>query len=213
MIMSHMACADDEQSAANTAQSEAFSLATRLFPRLPRSLANSSAVFLSGVPQLDLARTGLALYGAAPVPKSAIEPVVHLQARVIQVRDVSAGAAVGYGGDHVVGTEGARIATIGVGYADGWCRQMQERGAAYWNGRRLPVVGRVSMDSTTLDVSALHQGALQLGSLVDLIGPDRTLEEVAADCGTIPYEILTRIGRRYGRRYVGVNFISSGAQI
>jgi alanine racemase len=95
-----------------------------------------------------------------------------------------------------------RIATIAVGYADGWFRALSNKGSAFYGDTRLPIVGRVSMDSITLDVSALPEGTLKLGSLVELIGPHQRLEDVASECDTIPYEILTALGNRYARIYV-----------
>lgn len=95
-----------------------------------------------------------------------------------------------------------RVATIAVGYADGWFRALSNKGSVFYGDTRLPIVGRVSMDSITLDVTALPEGTLKLGSLVELIGPHQRLEDVARDCDTIPYEILTSLGHRYARVYV-----------
>ena len=122
---------------------------------------------------------------------------------MIQVRDVAAGQAVGYGLTYARETPG-RIATIAVGYADGWPRSLSNRGAAFYRGVRLPIAGRVSMDSLGLDVTALadHGLSLRLGDEVELIGPHQTLEDVAQQAGTIPYEILTSLGRRYHHTYL-----------
>jgi alanine racemase len=128
--------------------------------------------------------------------------VVRLDARVIQVRDIEPGCGVGYGLTYARKTPG-RIATIAVGYADGWPRRLGNVGAAYLGGVRLPIAGRVSMDSLTLDVSELAERglALTLGDEVELIGPSQTLQDVADAAETIPYEILTSLGRRYHRTY------------
>jgi alanine racemase len=128
--------------------------------------------------------------------------VVRLNVAVVQTRTVPAGTRVGYSGTHTAARE-MRLATIAAGYADGLPRSLSDRGAAYHGDVRLPIVGRVSMDSMTIDISALAPGALKLGSTVELIGPNQTLGMLAADAGTISYEILTRLGRRYRRRYVG----------
>jgi alanine racemase len=109
---------------------------------------------------------------------------------------------VGYGATHRF-SRPARVATVGVGYADGFMRALSNRGGAYIGGRRVPLVGRVSMDLITLDVSELPEVTTQPGTLVDLIGPHNPLDAVGADAGTIGYEILTSLGRRYQRRYVG----------
>ncbi|WP_312797456.1 alanine racemase, partial [Tianweitania sp.] len=129
-----------------------------------------------------------------------MEPVVGLDIAVVQTRTVPAVTKVGYGATHVT-TCVTRLATIAAGYADGLPRCLSDRGAVYFNGIRLPIVGRVSMDSMTVDISALPEGTLKLGSMVEMIGPHQTLEEVARDAGTIAYEILTGLGHRYHRQY------------
>ena len=129
-----------------------------------------------------------------------MEPVVSLDIAVVQTRTVPPGSRVGYSGTHVA-THATRLATIAAGYADGLPRSLSGRGAAYCDGVRLPIVGRVSMDSITLDISALPEGRLTLGSQVEMLGPHQTLEDVARDAGTISYEILTSLGSRYTRRY------------
>jgi alanine racemase len=144
----------------------------------------------------------VALYGVGPeTGENPMKPVLDLSARVIQVRDIDKGAAVGYGGTYVA-SKPMRIATIAVGYADGWFRALSNKGSAFYGDTRLPIVGRVSMDSITLDITALPEGAIKLGSLVELVGPHQRLEDVARDCDTIPYEILTSLGHRYARVYV-----------
>lgn len=203
-VMSHLACADHPGDNANAAQRARFEALAALFPSVPRSLANSGGAFLPADFHCDLVRPGVALYGAAPndAGPNPMRPVVQLEARVIQVRTIPAGTGVGYGLTFKADRE-ARIATIAVGYADGWLRSLGNRGAAYFNGVRLPIAGRVSMDSITLDVTALPEGALGLGDWVELIGPNQTLDQVAADAGTISYEILTSLGPRYHRIYRG----------
>ncbi len=203
LIMSHLACADEPAHAANSAQLAQFlSLADQL-PPTSLSLANSGGAFLPQPFYLDLVRAGIALYGAAPSRDhaSSIRPVVRLAARIIQVRSIPAGAGVGYGLTFRA-TEETRIATISVGYADGWPRHLGNRGAVYWRGMRLPIAGRVSMDSLSIDVTALPDSVPQAGDWVELIGAHQSLEAVAAAADTIPYEILTRLGPRYDRVYL-----------
>jgi alanine racemase len=201
LIMSHLACADEPELEANPRQLAVLRAASRLFPGVPVSFANSGGVFLGADYHGDLARPGVALYGGTTNPaEPPMQPVVRLDVRVIQTRTVPAGTAVGYGGAHVTKHE-TRIATLSAGYADGLPRSLGNRGAAYWNGTRLPILGRVSMDSLMVDVSALAADALPPGALVELIGPHQTLEAIAADADTISYEILTRLGQRYHRQY------------
>ncbi|MGS1017050.1 alanine racemase [Allosphingosinicella humi] len=201
-VMSHLACADHPDDGANAAQRVRFEELAALFPSVPRSLANSGGAFLPAAFHCDLVRPGVALYGAQPIDvgPNPMRPVVSLEARVVQVRTIPAGTGVGYGLTFNAERE-TRIATIAVGYADGWLRSLGNRGAAYFNGVRLPIAGRVSMDSITLDVTALPEGSLGLGDWVELIGPNQTLDQVAADAGTISYEILTSLGPRYHRIY------------
>ncbi|MEJ5020037.1 alanine racemase [Ochrobactrum vermis] len=198
-VISHLASGDEPENAANARQLANMTALLARLPKLPVAFANSGGTFLDKTYHFDLARPGVALYGVGP--KSEIVPVLTLSARVIQVRDIDKGAAVGYGGAYVA--EGPmRVATIAVGYADGWFRSLSNKGAAFYGDTHLPIIGRVSMDSITLDVSALPEGTLKLGSLVELIGPHQRLEDVARDCDTIPYEILTALGNRYARVYV-----------
>lgn len=201
-IMSHLASADDMESDQNGEQLAEMSRIADEFPGLDMSFANSGEVFLGDAYHGVLARPGIALYGGAPNNGEAnpMEPVVSLDVAVVQTRTVPAGTKVGYGGAHVTQRE-MRLATIAAGYADGLPRTLSDRGAVYVNGIRLPIVGRVSMDSVTVDVSALPEGTLTLGSLVEVLGPNQTLEDIAGDAGTISYEILTALGDRYDRQY------------
>ncbi|WLR99679.1 alanine racemase [Shinella sumterensis] len=201
-VMSHLASADDTESAQNASQLAEMQAVAAAFPQFDLCFANSGGIFLGQPYHGVLARPGIALYGGAPVSGRAnpMEPVVSLDVAVVQTRTVQAGARVGYSGTHVVTGE-TRLATIAVGYADGLPRSLSGRGAVYCDGIRLPIVGRVSMDSITIDISALPQGRLTLGSRVELLGPNQTLEDVARDAGTISYEILIGLGNRYQRIY------------
>jgi len=203
-VMSHLACGDDPDAPANAEQLARFRSLAALFPGVPRSFANSPGCLLPPAFHGTIARPGLGLYGANPgsATPSPFTPVVRLQARVIQTRRVPAGAGVGYGLTWHADAE-TGLATLAVGYADGWLRSLSGRGAAYWQGTRLPIVGRVSMDSITVSLAALTGDWPQEGDLVDLIGPDCPIETVAAEAGTIPYEILTSLGHRYERVIIG----------
>jgi alanine racemase len=204
LVMSHLACAEQPDNPANGMQRLRFDVARRALPAAPASLANSSAIFLGSAFHYDLARPGAALYGLAPTvgAPNPLRQVVRLQARVVQTRTIAAGDAVGYG-LHFRADGPCRIATLAVGYADGFPRSLGHRGAAaHFGDIALPIVGAVSMDSITLDASALPEGALRLGTLVDLIDPHRSVDDLAAEAGTIGYEILSRFGRRFRRDYV-----------
>ncbi|MER9654069.1 alanine racemase [Mesorhizobium sp. M0152] len=200
-VMSHLACADEPRHPANEQQRQAFDWLRAMLPEAPASLANSSGIFLGPSYRYDLARPGAALYGINPTPGQAnpMLPVVRLQAKVAQMRSVEKGAGIGYG--HSYRAEGPlRLATISFGYADGWPRRSAS--AAWFEGMRLPFLGRVSMDSIILDISALPAGRLAEGDLVELLGPSQSVDDAASHAGTIGYEILAGLGPRFHRRYV-----------
>lgn len=202
LVMSHLACADEPDHPANRAQLEAFRRLHRMLPAAPASLANSSGIFLGSEWHFDLARPGAALYGINPTPvrPNPMLPVVRLEAKVIQTRSLPPGVGVGYG--HTARTRGRMMAaTISLGYADGWHRRAAS--AAWFEGVRLPFLGRVSMDSIILDISALPEGALKEDDLVELLGPSQSVDAAAGHAGTIGYEILTSLGNRFHRVYRG----------
>jgi alanine racemase len=206
LVMSHFACADTPEHPLNRAQPQRFRDALARLPLPPdtrRSIAASSGIFLGPDHALDLVRPGAALYGIAPVAKqpNPLRQVVRLQAKILQVRRVDAGSTVGYGATHRFARQ-ARLATMGVGYADGFMRALSNRGGAFIGDRRAPIVGRVSMDLLTIDISDIPEEQAQPGTWVDLIGPRNPVDAVAAEAGTIGYEILTSLGRRYLRRYL-----------
>ncbi len=202
LVMSHLARADEPHEPANASQQAAFERLAARLPDAPRSLANSSGIFLGSAYHFDLARPGAALYGVNPLPgqPNPMAPVVRLQAKVVQTRTVGVNDGIGYG--HAAQATGVfQLATISLGYADGWHRRTAS--FAYVNGIRLPFIGRVSMDSIILDISALPAGELPTGSLVELIGEHQSVDDVAAQAGTIGYEILTSLGNRFHRVYKG----------
>ncbi|MBS0984187.1 alanine racemase [Gluconobacter cerinus] len=203
LVMSHLACADDPASAANQTQRQRFRDMAALMPAAPLSLSASSGIFLGREYHMDLVRPGAALYGIAPNAElpNPLQQVVSLHARVLQLRDVGVGDAVGYGLTYRP-EKPRRIATVAVGYADGFSRHNSGTGCAWLGDIALPIVGRVSMDSLALDVSAVPESQLHADMYVDLIGPRRSVDDVAASAGTIGYEILTSLGGRYYREYV-----------
>lgn len=200
LILSHLACGDDPSSAFNDKQVAAFNDFTRHFPGVARSLDNSGGSFLDHQ-HYEVVRAGIALYGGAPQDSAnPMHPVVSLEARIAQLRTVGPGTGVGYGLSHKA-EQTSHIATIPVGYADGWPRHLSNRGSAFIGGIRVPIVGRVSMDSITLDVTHVPDMLLYPGAPVELLGPHQSIDDVAADAGTISYEILTQLGHRYRREY------------
>lgn len=202
LIMSHLACAEDADNPKNRAQLELFRAARRTLPQAPASFANSSGIFLGPDFHFDLARPGVALYGVNPTPgrPNPMAQVLRLQARILQIREIDAPETVGYGASFRAAGP-TRIATIAAGYADGYLRSLSGRGTAFLDGIAAPVVGRVSMDLITLDVTQVPAEAARPGALVDLIQPENGLDRLAEEAGTIGYEILTSLGRRYRRSY------------
>ncbi|MGB0412702.1 MAG: alanine racemase [Pikeienuella sp.] len=200
LVMSHLACADEPDHPQNAAQHAAF-IAMTSDPRIanaPRSLAATGGVLMGADYHFDLTRPGIGLYGGAPYNDA--QPVIQLQAPIIQIRDVAVEEAVGYGGAWVA-KRPSKIATISGGYADGLIRAMSGGLKARYNDQNLPFVGRVSMDLITLDVTDCPDAAE--GALVSLIDDHNTVDILADAAGTIGYEILTSLGARYQRRYIG----------
>ncbi len=205
LVFSHLACADTPAHELNAQQRNDFTRARAILPMGRASLANSSGIFLGPDFHYDLARPGVALYGANPTPamSSPMAQVIRLQGRIMQVRHVDTPQSVGYGSSHKVEKPG-KIATVGVGYADGYLRAIGNSGTAtaYIGDTAIPVVGRVSMDMITLDISDAPEHLCHPGMAVDLIGPHHDVDDLARQAGTIGYEILTSLGARYHRDYL-----------
>ena len=212
LLMTHPACADDPAHPLNALQRERFAVARALLPNVPASYCNSAALLGDG-PALDLARPGIALYGGEAVNGvPALEPVVRLDARIVQRREVRAGEPVGYGATWVA-KRPTRLAVCSVGYADGYPRATgtgvplrDAVPAAGWGaigGVRVPIVGRISMDLTILDITGVPADIQAREDHIELIGPAVPLDEAARSAGTIGYELLTSLGPRYSRVLTG----------
>jgi alanine racemase len=204
-VMTHLACADEPDHPLNALQAERFAaFCDQVLPGVPRSFANSSGIFLGPRFASDLARPGCALYGINPTPgrPNPMRQVARLEAPILQVRDIPAGATVGYGASWTA-PRPSRIATVAAGYADGYLRALSGRGVrGMLAGHPVPLVGRVSMDLTTFDVTGVPEEA-QPGARITLIGdaPGIRPDDLAAAAGTIGYEILTSLGACYRREY------------
>lgn len=204
LIMSHLACADQPTHPLNARQLATFAAALAVLPPVRASFANSSGVFLGAFYRFDLVRPGAALYGVNPTPDQAnpMRPVIELKGRILQVRAIAAADSVGYDATYTAASP-TRIATVAVGYADGYCRALSNRASGYVGAVRVPLVGRVSMDLTTFDVSGVPEQVARPGAWIELIGRHHDVDAVAGEAGTIGYEILTALGRRYARVYHG----------
>jgi alanine racemase len=209
LLMSHLACADQPDNSLNQKQMALFREVRLLYRGIPSSIAASSGIFLGNPAHCDMVRPGAALYGVNPTPGKAnpMQPVVELKAHVLTVRNVGKGETVGYGGVWTA-RHASRLAILAAGYADGYLRSASATDEAPGTdvmvaGKRCPVVGRVSMDLMAVDITGLPDKAVRRGDLVALIDDDVTLDDVGNKAGTIGYEILTSLGRRYHRVYRG----------
>ncbi len=199
-VMSHLVSSEVPDDPMNHQQLQHFKAAATGLPAAIRSFANSSGVFLGDDWGSDLARPGAALYGINPTPGRAnpMARVVSLTARVLAIRQVPVGASVGYNATWRAARP-TRIATAGIGYADGISRALSSRGRAFFDGRAIPLVGRVSMDMATFDITD-HPG-VAVGCWLEIIGPNQSPDDLADLCGTNAYEILTSLGHRPARIY------------
>ena len=204
-LISHLASADDPSHPQNAAQLAAFKATRAAAPNpVPGCFANSSGIFLGADYHFDMVRPGAALYGVNPTP-GAVNPMrqtVRLRGRILQVRHIDREETVGYGATFLA-SSARKLATVAVGYADGLHRALSNRGRVAYHSCLAPIVGRVSMDMITIDITDISHEPAQPGGFVEIIGPHYDVDAVAADAGTIGYEILTSLGRRYQRRYHG----------
>lgn len=203
LLATHLACADEPGHKLNQIQLQRFATIAAEFPGVKTSIGNSAATLTGGSICGDLARPGIALYGGNPFAgqSNPMRSVLTLEGRILQTRTVAAGATVGYGATHAAERTG-RLAIVGVGYADGLPRAVSNRGAVAVAGQRAPIVGRVSMDLTIVDVTDVGPPP-RAGEWVEFLGPHIGIDECAAWADTIGYEILTGLGRRPTRRYLG----------
>ncbi len=198
LIMSHLACASTPTHPMNQAQRTRFLEAAAHFPQAARSLAASGGALLGPDFAFDLLRPGIGLYGGGPLDERnpTLAVAATLEAPILQIRDVPAGDSVGYGAAFVA-EKPLRTATCALGYADGFLRSGSGKGYAYVEGKACPVLGRISMDLVTLDVSAAKNA--RVGDMAEFIGRSARLDDVAAAAGTIPYEVLTNLTGRVRR--------------
>jgi len=209
LVMSHLACAESPDHPMNARQLRLFRDIRMAYRGVASSLANSSGIFLGERAYCDLVRPGVALYGVNPTPGKAnpMRRVVEVKGRIIQVRTIDKGETVGYGAVFTAG-RASRIAIIAVGYADGFLRSAgtargKPAAEVIVAGKRCPLAGRVSMDVLAVDVTDVAEGAVRRGDFATLIGDRVSVDDLAAGMGTIGYEVLTDLGRRYHRLYKG----------
>lgn len=214
LLITHLAAADDQSHTLTQRQFESFQKLRAAFAGIESSIANSPGIFHAGIGAYDLSRPGVAMYGGEPVSGIAnpMRPVVTLEARIVQIRNGLKGETAGYGATATLKRD-TRIAICSVGYADGYLRSASGSGVPLRNavaaggmgfvaGQKVPIIGRVTMDLTSFDITDLPEDAVKTGDHIELFGPNIALDDAARAAGTIGYELLTSLGNRYHRRYI-----------
>jgi len=202
--ISHYACSDEFGNPMTTQQRDLFKKQLARLPKAPASICNSSGIFWGKDYLFDLTRPGVALYGVNPTPgkPNPMQDVIELKAPILQIRHVDSPMTVGYGATHRVARKGC-IATLALGYADGYLRALSGKGQVKIGQFLAPIVGRISMDLTTVDVTGIPESEAHVGAFATVIGKHRPVDSVAAEAGTTGYEILTCLGSRLQRTYSG----------
>lgn len=205
-IISHLTDAEKHDSIQNKIQLKRFKELSNKFNGCAKSLANSSGIFLGKEYHFHLVRPGAALYGINPTPyldQSIVQPVVSLFAPIIQINSLLPQSTVGYNGTYLNSSTKVNltIATVPIGYADGFFRSFSNKGKMFIQGYEAPVIGRVSMDLTIIDVSSIPRSLLYLGQQVEILGENITADKIAKLCDTNAYEILASLGARYKKIY------------
>lgn len=200
-IMTHFACADEHKHPLNALQYQRFMEAAAHFPDAQKSLCNSAGMFLSDDYHLDIARPGMALYGLNPTPHTdnPMRHVVELEAQILQIHDGRKDESAGYGASHVF-DDNTPLATVAIGYADGFHRALSGKGKLYYQGQPCPIIGRVSMDTTIINLSGLEDMP-KPGDMIEILGSYQSADEIADNACTIGYEVLTNLGARWQRIY------------
>jgi alanine racemase len=201
LFMSHLSSADDPTSVMPERQRDAFQRALQHWPQaIPGSLANTAGVLRDRTFHFQMVRPGIGLYGGSPDPQDpkGFQSVVRWEAPVLQLACVPPGQPIGYGGQFQT-TRETQVATLATGYADGYLRCLGDRAAVAIDGVRCPVIGRVSMDLVTIDVTDYvnQGGSVREGRLVEMLGSHISVDELAVAADTIGYELLTRLGDRF----------------
>jgi len=209
MIMSHLACADQPSHEKNRTQLALFGSVMSQFPGIPASLANSAGLMTGRDYHFQMVRPGIALYGGRAVNgrKNPMQPVVTLHVPILQVTEGRTGETVGYGAAYAL-NRNSKLAVLGHGYADGFFRSLsgtnqRPGGKVFIRGKLCPVIGRISMDLTIVDITELGSDMPGPGEGAEVLGPNVGVDDQADAAGTIGYEILTSLKGRYSRNYIG----------
>jgi len=206
LVMSHLACADEPEHPKNLQQLAHFREIRARFPHAKASLSNSAGIFLGKDYHFDLVRPGIGIFGGNPfvARENPFQSIIRIEARVLQIHNISKGDTVGYGASYMADGP-RRVAVLSAGYGDGYFRALGSsggKGGRVWiKGYFAPIVGRVSMDMTSIDITDIPAGEVARGDLVELAGPHVSIDELGQKAGTFSYEILTNLGERYARLY------------
>lgn len=202
-IISHLACTAEPDHLMNMQQLRLFQKLKALWPDIPASLSGSGGIFLGPSYHFDFVRPGMVLYGLrahSMTLNEPLQPCLRIAARILQVHHAAPGETVGYNATHRC-SQPTRIATVALGYADGYLRPLSNQGVAMLHGHVVPIIGRISMDLLTVDISQIPESWVHPGQWVDIVNEHISVHEVAQRAHTIPYEVLVRLGPRYHRRY------------
>jgi alanine racemase len=207
-IMSHLACSDDVTSKHNEVQLVAFNKIRKMFPDFKFSLSASYGIYLGGDYVSDLARIGVALYGGNPTPhlKNPMKNVVNLYSSIIQIKTIKQGDCVGYG-CLFVAEKDTKIGIVSVGYADGIIRSASNKSFVYINNKKAKILGRISMDLIAVDITNFDENEAGLNSLVEIIGENQDVNDLAKAAGSIHCEVLSNISNRYPKIFIYNNVI------
>ncbi|WP_411820584.1 alanine racemase [Hyphococcus formosus] len=202
LVMSHLACGSSPDHPLNRTQRERFVAAATHFPDARLSLGASAGALMDREYHFDMIRAGIALYGGSPFDEDdlRIKSVASLKAPIVQVRDIAAGEAVGYGATYTA-KKPAKIATAALGYGDGYPRNNMPAGIALVSGARAPIAGRISMDFITIDITGLKK-SVEPGDIAEFFGPNLRLTEASRITNRVAYDLLTGLGGRVDRRYL-----------
>lgn len=213
MVMSHLACADIPNHEKNRTQLALFGSVLNQFPGIPASLSNSAGMMTGRDYHFQMVRPGIALYGGRAVSgrKNPMANVVTLHVPVLQVKEARTGESVGYGASYSLSRD-SRLAIIGHGYADGFFRSLSATnqrpgGKVYLRGKLCPIIGKISMDLSIVDITELGSNIPKPGEGVEVFGPNVSVDDQADAAGTIGYELLTALKGRYTRNYVGDGYL------
>ena len=201
-VLSHLSSATLSSHPNNPKELEKFKQVLKFFPKVPATLANSPGILLGSDYHFNMTRMGIALYGGAPCEDlpNLLAPVLSLKAKVIQVRSLKKDMPVGYDGTYVMPQDG-RIATVNIGFADGFLRSLSNRGYGLIEGHKVPIVGIISMDWMSIDVTEVPESLIYPGSFITLLGESLTIDHVAKLGNTTSYDLISGLGSRFHRYY------------